>query len=118
MISLATAFLYLQCSEDLRANWYTSFDSDVVRNHVHLTSEGFKVYLNGLWLMLYRKGEMNVVERVTNVIVPLRTDLDVMLTFEGANGIMLHHVCEQLLAECSIAAEKRTVCKWFTILGA
>lgn len=108
MIPLATAFVYYFCAEDLREEWYDAIDSGIVSRNVHTGSAGLKAMFT--WYMqdtlqAARESCGGQGYKSENEIAPLKADRDVMMTFEGANAVMLQQVGKQLIAECATAAK-------------
>lgn len=108
MIPLATALVYAFCARDLREDWYKATDTGVVSKFVHSVSAGYKALFT--WFMqdalqAAREACGGQGYKSENLIAPLRADRDVMLTFEGANPVMLQQVGKVLLAELAAAAK-------------
>lgn len=109
MIPLATAFVYFFCTDDLREEWYGAIESGTVSRNVHTSSAGFKAMFT--WFMqdtlqVAREACGGQGYKSDNEIAPLKADRDVMMTFEGANAVLLQQVGKQLIAECAAAAKK------------
>lgn len=108
MVPLASAYVYTFCSQDLRALWYASIESGIVSREVHSLSAGFKAmftwYMQGA-LQNAREACGGQGYKSDNRIAVLKADRDIMLTFEGANDVMMQQVAKGLLAELK-AAEK------------
>lgn len=108
MIPLATAFVYFFCTEDLREEWYNAIASGIVTRNVHTGSAGLKAMFT--WYMqdtLQKARESCGGQgyKSDNEISTMKSDRDVMMTFEGANAVMLQQVGKQLIAECAAAAK-------------
>lgn len=108
MVPLATAFVYAFCARDLRKMYYKSIDTGHVPKELHSLSAGYKAMFT--WFMqdaLQKAREACGGQgyKSDNRIAPLKADRDVMLTFEGANGVMLQQVAKVLLAELAVAAK-------------
>jgi acyl-CoA oxidase len=102
MIPLAAAFVYSLCGDDLREMWGVCQASGVVTKEVHVLSAGFKAHFT--WYMsdaLQSARECCGGQgyKSENRICVMRADRDVMLTFEGANDVMMQQVAKALLAE-------------------
>lgn len=110
MIPLASAFVYAFCARDLREAYYKSISTGQVPKDVHSLSAGYKAMFS--WFMqdtLQKAREACGGQgyKSDNRIAPVKADRDVMLTFEGANGVMLQQVAKVLLAELGAAAKNR-----------
>lgn len=108
MVPLATAFVYAFCARDLREMYYKSISTGSVPKELHSLSAGYKAMFS--WFMqdtLQKTREACGGQgyKSDNRIAPLKADRDVMLTFEGANGVMLQQVAKVLLAELAVAAK-------------
>ncbi|CDF38750.1 acyl-CoA oxidase [Chondrus crispus] len=108
MVPLATAFVYAFCARDLREMYYKSITTGSIGKDVHSLSAGYKAMFS--WFMqdtLQKAREACGGQgyRSENRIAPIKADRDVMLTFEGANGVMLQQVAKVLLAELGAAAK-------------
>jgi acyl-CoA oxidase len=104
MVPLATAYVYSLCADELREMWYESIAQGFVSKEVHVISAGMKALFT--WYM--SNALQNAREccggqgyKSENRICVLRADRDVMLTFEGANDVMMQQVAKALLAEYS-----------------
>lgn len=112
MIPLASALVYKMCTDDLRELWYEAIDSRKVSKLVHVLSAGYKALFT--WFMSdslqsAREACGGQGYKSENRIAPLRADRDVMLTFEGANGVLLQQISKVLLAELKVAAKKNGI---------
>lgn len=110
MIPLASAYVYAFCARDLREDWYRAIESNHVSKSVHSLSAAFKALFT--WFMqdtLQKAREACGGQgyKTENYIAPLKADRDVMLTFEGANGVMLQQVSKVLLSELELAKRNR-----------
>ncbi|CAN8063711.1 unnamed protein product [Agarophyton chilense] len=110
MIPLATSYVYALCGRDLTNTWYRAIDDGVVSKHVHVTSAGYKALFT--WFMqealqAAREACGGQGYKSDNWIAPLKADRDVMLTFEGANNVMMQQVGKALLTEFGVAARNR-----------
>lgn len=108
MIPLATAFVYAFCARDLREEYYRSVESGVVSKNMHSSSAGYKALFT--WFMqdalqAAREACGGQGYKSENRIAPLRADRDVMLTFEGANSVMMQQVGKSLLTEIGAATK-------------
>lgn len=108
MIPLATAFVYFFCAKDLREEWFDAVIDGVVSRNTHTLSAGFKAMFS--WFMqdtlqAAREACGGQGYKSDNEIGPLKADRDVMMTFEGANAVMLQQVGKHLIAECAVAAK-------------
>lgn len=102
MPSLAAAYVYSLCGADLGAQWAHCVRSGTVSKNVHVLSAGFKALFT--WFMsdaLQHARECCGGQgyKSENRICVMRADRDVMLTFEGANDVMMQQVSRALLAE-------------------
>lgn len=102
MIPLATAFVYAFCARDLVEEWYHAIDTNLVTKSIHSVSAGYKALFT--WFMqdtlqASREACGGQGYKSDNIIAPLKADRDVMLTFEGANTVMLQQVGKVLMAE-------------------
>lgn len=102
MVPLAKTYVFSLCAEDLRQLWYKCITDGVVSKQVHVQSAGFKALFT--WYMsdalqAARECCGGQGYKSDNRICVLRADRDVMLTFEGANDVMLQQVAKALLAE-------------------
>ncbi|PXF49409.1 Acyl-coenzyme A oxidase 3, peroxisomal [Gracilariopsis chorda] len=102
MIPLATSFVYGFCARDLSDDWYRAIESGSVSKRTHVVSAGYKALFT--WFMqdalqAAREACGGQGYKSDNVIAPLKADRDVMLTFEGANTVMMLQVGKTLLAE-------------------
>jgi acyl-CoA oxidase len=102
MVPLATAYVYSLCADELREMWYDSMTQGSVSKELHVLSAGMKALFT--WYM--SDALQNAREccggqgyKSENRICVLRADRDVMLTFEGANDVMLQQVAKALLSE-------------------
>lgn len=102
MVPLASAYVYSFCVQDLRDMWYECMSGGGVTKDVHVLSAGFKALFT--WYM--SDALQNAREccggqgyKLENRIAVLRADRDVMLTFEGANDVLLQQVARALMAE-------------------
>lgn len=107
MQPLATAFVYSMCACDLREKYYISIGAGKVDKELHTTSAGYKAMFT--WFMqdalqAAREACGGQGYKSENRISVLKADRDVMMTFEGANGVMLQQLSKTLLAELSAAA--------------
>lgn len=108
MIPLAASFVYYFCSRDLIDEWIVLSKSDgkeqvekPLSKTLHVESAGYKALFT--WFMqdclqACREACGGQGYKSDNEIAHLKADRDVMLTFEGANAVMLHQVAKQLLA--------------------
>lgn len=108
MVPLATAFVYAFCARDLREGYYETIETGVVTKEVHTLSAGYKAMFT--WFMqdalqAAREACGGQGYKSENRIAPMKADRDVMMTFEGANGVMLQQVAKVLLAEVGAAAK-------------
>ena len=100
MIPLAGAIVYLPCAQVLREDWYNSAGKGVSRDF-HSMSAGYKALFS--WYMMdalqaAREACGGQGYALHNRIAVLRSDRDVMTTFEGANEVLLQQVGKALLA--------------------
>lgn len=107
MIPLATAYVYLPCAQQLREQWYRSSETGVVERQTHSLSAGFKALFS--WFMLdslqsCREACGGQGYALHNRIAVLRSDRDVMVTFEGDNCVLMQQVGKGLLAAFARAA--------------
>lgn len=110
MVPLATSFVYGFCARDLCDDWYKAIESGAVSKRTHVVSAGYKALFT--WFMqdalqAAREACGGQGYKSDNVIAPLKADRDVMLTFEGANAVMMQQVGKTLLAELESAARNR-----------
>ena len=109
MIPLAGAFVYVFCARDLREDWYESIESrSTISKKIHTVSAGYKALFS--WFMqdtlqAAREACGGQGYKSENHIAIVKADRDVMLTFEGANSVLLQQVSKGLLAELAIASK-------------
>lgn len=108
MIPLATAFVYYFCARDLFEEWTRVHVKGMTSKTIHMLSAGYKALFS--WFMqdalqAARESCGGQGYKSENEIAPLKADRDVMLTFEGANAVMLQQVGKQLIAECAACAK-------------
>lgn len=109
IIPLASCFVYYFCARDLVEEWaLVSGDGKPLSKAMHLESAGYKALFT--WFMqdalqAARESCGGQGYKSDNEIAHLKADRDVMLTFEGANGVILQQVGKQLLSEVAMAAE-------------
>lgn len=101
MIPLATTFVYLPCASDLREMWRARIAKKSVTKDVHSLSAGFKALFS--WFMqdtlqTCRESCGGQGYKLENRIAVCKADRDVMLTFEGANAVLMQQVGKGLLA--------------------
>lgn len=109
MIPLATSFVYIFCARDLREEWYASIDSQSVSKRMHTLSAGYKALFTNFMmraLQAAREACGGQGYKSENVIAPLKADRDVMLTFEGVNGVLMQQVSKAIIAEYMAAKEE------------
>ncbi len=100
MVPLAAAVVYLPCAQALREDWYACAGKGVNRDF-HSMSAGYKALFS--WYMMdalqaAREACGGQGYALHNRIAVLRSDRDVMTTFEGANEVLLQQVGKGLLA--------------------
>eukprot|EP00178_Gracilaria_changii_P022981 TRINITY_DN688_c0_g1_i12.p2 TRINITY_DN688_c0_g1~~TRINITY_DN688_c0_g1_i12.p2 ORF type:complete len:639 (+),score=104.35 TRINITY_DN688_c0_g1_i12:2100-4016(+) len=110
MIPLATSYVYALCARDLTNAWYRAIDDGQVSKQTHVTSAGYKALFT--WFMqdalqAAREACGGQGYKSDNWIAPLKADRDVMLTFEGANNVMMQQVGKTLLAEYGSAVRNK-----------
>lgn len=109
MIPLATAFVYYFCARELVEEWGNVVAGKQLSKSIHMMSSGYKVLFSSFMqdaLQLSREACGGQGYKSDNEIGHLKADRDIMLTFEGANGVILQQVGRQLIAECAAAAKK------------
>eukprot|EP00177_Eucheuma_denticulatum_P008183 GFKZ01014894.1.p1 GENE.GFKZ01014894.1~~GFKZ01014894.1.p1 ORF type:complete len:662 (-),score=71.24 GFKZ01014894.1:497-2401(-) len=109
MVPLATGLVYAMCARDLREMFYGAIEAGKVSKEVHTMSAGMKAMFS--WYMqdaLQRAREACGGQgyKSENRIAWMKADRDVMMTFEGANGVMLQQVSKVVLAEVEDARRK------------
>jgi acyl-CoA oxidase len=108
MIPLATTYVLSLCGDDLRMMWGKCMATSTVSKDVHVLSAGFKAIFT--WFMAdalqhARESCGGQGYKSENRISLMRADRDVMVSFEGANDVMMQQVAKALLSEYARTGE-------------
>lgn len=102
MIPLATAVVYLPCAQVLRDMWHDGAATGAATGRTHALSAGFKAIFTSFMrdaLQSCREACGGQGYALVNRIAVMRADRDIMLTFEGANDVLMQQVGKSLLAQ-------------------
>lgn len=108
MRPLAASMVYLPVSQHLRTMWRTASTTRHVPRETHALSSGCKALFS--WFMSdalqsAREACGGQGYKLENRIAVMRADRDIMLTFEGANDVLLQQVGKGLLVAAGAAAK-------------
>lgn len=101
IIPLAASYVYMPCGTYLREQWYVAKAANKgLPTALHLLSAGFKALFS--WYMMdtlqsAREACGGQGYSTPNRIALMRSDRDVMVTFEGANDVLLQQVGKALI---------------------
>ncbi len=108
MRPLAAVYVYLPCAQNLREMWRDSAETNHVPRETHALSTGFKALFS--WFMMdalqsCREACGGQGYKLENRIAVMKADRDIMLTFEGANDVLMQQVGKMLLTAYAGAAK-------------